>query len=69
MGRKPATTDEEVAKFRRDAERLTKIHLSGKIAEKLGVDPANFSSYISGSKRPGKDFLKKFYSLAEMKDL
>jgi transcriptional regulator with XRE-family HTH domain len=68
MARRPATTDEEVAKFRRDAERLTKTHLSGKIAEKLGVGSANFSSYVNGSKRPGKNMLKKFYNLQEMQN-
>jgi hypothetical protein len=68
MARRPATTDQEVAKFRLDAEQLTKTHLSGKIAEKLGVDPANFSSYVNGSKRPGKNFLKKFYNLQEMQN-
>jgi transcriptional regulator with XRE-family HTH domain len=68
MARRPATTDEEVAKFRRDAERLTKTHLSGRIAEKLGVGSANFSSYVNGSKRPGKNILKKFYNLEEMQN-
>ena len=68
MARRPATTDDEVAKFRRDAETLLKSHLSGKIAEKLGVGPANFSSYVNGSKRPGKNILKKFYNLEEMKN-
>jgi hypothetical protein len=68
MARRPATTDEEVAKFRRDAERLTKTHLSGKIAEKLGVGSANFSSYVNGGKRPGKNILKKFYNLQEMQN-
>ncbi len=68
MARRPATTDEEVAKFRRDAAWLTKTHLSGKIAEKLGVGSANFSSYVKGSKRPGKNILKKFYNLQEMQN-
>jgi hypothetical protein len=68
MARRPATTDNEVAKFRRDAERLTKTHPSGKIAEKLGVGSANFSSYVNGGKRPGKNILKKFYNLQEMQN-
>jgi hypothetical protein len=68
MARRPATTDEEVAKFRMDAKKMLETHLSGVIAEKLDLDPANFSSYVSGGKRPGKKILKKFYALEEMQN-
>ena len=52
---------EKLEKFRADLQLLKKIYPNAEIAQKLGVDPANLSSYGTGSKKPGEAFLNTFY--------
>ena len=53
-------TEEEIERFRRDLARLKKKHGNDKVAERLGIDPANLSSY-STTRNPGKKTINKLY--------
>ncbi len=66
--KRPRAKKEELEKFRRDAKKLLETHPSGEIAAKLDLDPGNFSSYVNGSKNPGKEIIEKFYKLKEMEN-
>lgn len=48
--------------FRQDLARLKEEYENLELAQKTGIDPANLSSYGSGSKEPGMTVLKQFYS-------
>ena len=52
---------EKLKKFREDLQLVKKIYPNLEIAQKLNVDPANLSSYGTGSKNPGETFLNTFY--------
>ena len=53
--------EEEIDRWRRDYQRLRKKYFNKAIAQKLGVNPANLSACVKGSKNPGEKFIKKFY--------
>ncbi len=57
-------TDEQFAKFKADAKTLYRHrrYKYGEMAKLLKMGPGNFSSYRSGKKRPGEEFLLKFYT-------
>ena len=62
MGRK--AEKERINRFRKDVELLKKKYDNMKMAELLGMDPGNLSSYYTGKrKNPGEDFLDKFYTV------
>lgn len=48
-------------KFQEDVRTLKRRLPIAEIANRMGMDKGNISSYLSGKKRPGKKFLKKFY--------
>jgi len=54
-------SEKQLNRFRRDAAILRRKYSNDEMAKKLDVNPANFSSYCSGAKNPGEDFLNKFY--------
>jgi transcriptional regulator with XRE-family HTH domain len=50
-------------KFREDV-RMLRLRLPiAEIANRMGMDKGNISSYLNGRKRPGKKFLQKFYQI------
>jgi transcriptional regulator with XRE-family HTH domain len=55
----------EIERFRRDYGSLREKYAHKEVAERAQISPANLSSYVSGRKNPGKDFLTKFYSAFE----
>ena len=57
---KKPTNIKEIETFRRDVTLLLSKYSQVEIAEKLGMDRANFNNYYSGSKKPGRNFLNKF---------
>lgn len=56
---------ERIDQFIKDVELLTKKYDKKVMAEQLNMDPGNLSSYSTGSKPPGEQFLDKFYSRFE----
>ncbi|HTI91398.1 MAG TPA: hypothetical protein VL727_12470 [Puia sp.] len=61
MGKK--ADKERIETFKKDMELLKRRYDNAKIAELLGVDAGNLSSYYTGGKSPGKEFLDKFYAV------
>ena len=61
MGRK--SNKHRIQQFRRDVALLRKKYAQYVIAERMGTDTGNLSSYSRGPKNPGEDFLDKFYSI------
>jgi len=61
MGRK--SNKQRIQQFRRDVVLLRKKYAQYVIAERMGTDSGNLSSYSRGPKNPGEDFLDKFYSI------
>jgi len=60
MGQKAA--EGRIKRFRSDMELLKEKYDNVKMAQLLGIDPGNLSSYYTGkSKNPGEVFLNKFY--------
>lgn len=55
-------TDQQFAKFQADTRLLRRRYKYDEMAKQLKVEKGNFSSYRSGKKRPGEEFLFKFYS-------
>jgi hypothetical protein len=53
--------DKMFEKFVRDVKALRTVHTDAKICSVMGTNPGNFSSRVNGVKRPGKDFIDKFY--------
>lgn len=43
--------------------RLRELYSNDEIADKIPMDPGNLSSYVSGNKTPGAEFIDKFYSV------
>ena len=62
MGKR--ATPEKVENFRRDYQLLRTLFEQKEIAARMGVSSANLSSYQK-RRNPGKDFLRKFYSIFE----
>jgi hypothetical protein len=60
MGRK--SNIQRIQQFRRDIMLLRNKYAQYVIAERMGTDSGNLSSYSRGLKNPGEDFLDKFYS-------
>jgi hypothetical protein len=54
-------SQENLKKFREDLQLVKKIYPNVEIAQKLNIDPANLSSFSTGSKNPGESFLNTFY--------
>lgn len=55
---------ELIEKFRKDIILLKENGIALKdIAEEMKVDEGNLSSYSNGPKKPGEDFLVRFYSI------
>lgn len=61
MGKK--SNQQRVLQFRRDIALLKKRYTQNVIADRMGIDSGNLSSYNRGHKNPGEDFLDKFYSI------
>jgi transcriptional regulator with XRE-family HTH domain len=61
MGKK--SNQQRVLQFRRDITLLKKRYTQNVIADRVGIDSGNLSSYSRGRKNPGEDFLDKFYSI------
>jgi hypothetical protein len=55
--------DKTLEKFTRDVKSLRSIYTDAKIAMEMKTNPGNFSSRINGTKRPGKDFIDRFYQV------
>jgi hypothetical protein len=65
--------DKTFEKFVQDVKSLRSIYTDAKIATLMKTNPGNFSSRINGAKRPGQDFIDRFYQvwgkkLKDMKD-
>jgi transcriptional regulator with XRE-family HTH domain len=56
----PRAINTEREKFKRERAMLTQ-YTDKQIAEKMGIDPANYSNVINGSKPMTDRFLNKFY--------
>lgn len=56
---------EQIERFRRDFAALRENNSNDDLAKKLNVDPTNLSSYSTGGKNPGLDFINKFYMTFE----
>ncbi len=67
MPTNPATP-EQLERFRSDAQYLLDLYTNKKMARRLGIDPTNFSAYVSGSKPLSLKKIKQFYD-AYGKDL
>jgi transcriptional regulator with XRE-family HTH domain len=61
MGKK--SNQQRVLQFRRDITLLKKRYTQNVIADRIGIDSGNLSSYSRGHKNPGEDFLDKFYTI------
>jgi hypothetical protein len=55
--------DKTLEKFTRDVKSLRSIYTDARIAMEMKTNPGNFSSRINGAKRPGKDFIDRFYQV------
>jgi hypothetical protein len=54
-----------------DVKSLRSIYTDAKIAAIMKTNPGNFSSRINGAKRPGQDFIDRFYHVwgKKLKDI
>ena len=48
-------------KFVRDVKSLRAVYTDAKISTLMRTNPGNFSARVNGAKRPGQDFIDKFY--------
>ena len=55
--------DKTLEKFGRDVKALRSIYTDAKIAEVMKTNSGNFSSRVNGVKRPGQDFIDRFYAV------
>ena len=55
----------KIEKFIRDVIKLREEFPNRFIAQKLNIDAANLSSYITGAKNPGQETINKFYEVFE----
>jgi hypothetical protein len=53
--------DMKYNKFISDVKILRSIYTDAKIATEMQSNSGNFSSYVNKSKRPGQDFIDRFY--------
>jgi len=53
--------DKTLEKFVQDVKSLRLVYTDAKVAALMKTNPGNFSSRISGAKRPGQDFIDAFY--------
>jgi hypothetical protein len=53
--------DRTFDKFVHDVKTLRTVYTDAKISSLMGTNPGNFSSRVNGAKRPGQDFIDKFY--------
>jgi hypothetical protein len=53
--------DKALEKFIADVNDLRSIHTDATISAGMKTNPGNFSSRVNGSKRPGQDFIDRFY--------
>jgi hypothetical protein len=53
--------DRTFEKFVQDVKSLRAFYTDAKISSLMGTNPGNFSSRVNGAKRPGQDFIDKFY--------
>lgn len=63
--------DKTFERFVQDVKSLRSIYTDAKIAMVMGTNPGNFSSRINGTKRPGQDFIDRFYQVwgKKLKDM
>jgi transcriptional regulator with XRE-family HTH domain len=52
---------ERIEQFRKDLATLREKYSNNEIAGKLGINPANLSSYLYGKKNPGEKTINKLY--------
>jgi hypothetical protein len=55
--------DKTFDKFVQDVKSLRSIYTDAKIAATMKINPGNFSSRVNGAKRPGQDFINRFYQV------
>jgi hypothetical protein len=55
--------DKTFEKFVQDVKSLRSVCTDAKIATLMETNPGNFSSRINGAKRPGQDFIDRFYKV------
>lgn len=65
--------DRAFEKFVRDVKSLRAVYTDVRICAGMGTNAGNFSSRVNGAKRPGRDFIDRFYhswgkKLAEMEN-
>jgi hypothetical protein len=63
--------DITLERFIQDVKSLRSLYTDAKIAAIMKTNPGNFSSRVTGGKRPGQDFIDRFYQVwsKELKDL
>jgi hypothetical protein len=55
--------DKTLERFTRDVKYLRSIYTDARIAMEMKTNPGNFSSRVNGAKRPGQDFIDRFYQV------
>jgi hypothetical protein len=53
--------DKTFDKFVQDVKSLRTFYTDAKISSLMGTNAGNFSNLVNGAKRPGQDFIDKFY--------
>jgi hypothetical protein len=53
--------DRTFEKFVQDVKSLRAVYTDAKICAAMGTNAGNFSSRVNGVKRPGRDFIDRFY--------